>query len=255
MDKKIADIRSYLDSVDIDSLPNALVEFEADARVGVKKLLETYNKKYEKYCKEEERLESLHFYENLLYERGYSLLAGIDEVGRGPLAGPVVACAVILPKSTTIRGINDSKKLSESKRIELDAEIRQKAIAIGIGAVDQSIIDQINILQATYQAMRIAIQNLSTPPDSILIDAVTVPNIRIPQTAIVKGDEKSISIGAASIVAKVARDAMMVEYHEKYSQYSFDKNKGYGSNEHVQAIRQYGLCPLHRRSFTKKFKG
>ncbi|MCD7862390.1 MAG: ribonuclease HII [Lachnospiraceae bacterium] len=190
------------------------------------------------------------------YEReyaAYTAICGIDEVGRGPLAGPVVAGAVILPKNCDILYINDSKKLSEKKRSLLYDEIMEKAVAVGIGCVSWERIDEINILQATYEAMRQAIAALSTAPDLLLNDAVTIPGVDIPQVPIIKGDAKSASIGAASIIAKVTRDRMMVEYHSLYPQYGFDANKGYGTKAHIEALQQYGPCPIHRRSFIGHF--
>ena len=181
----------------------------------------------------------------------YSYICGVDEVGRGPLAGPVVAGAVILPKDCRILYINDSKKLSAKKREELSAEIQEKALAVGIGLSTQDRIDEINILQATYEAMRKAIASLSVEPSLLLNDAVTIPAVGIPQVAIVKGDARSISIGAASIVAKVYRDRMMEEYDKMYPGYGFASNKGYGSKEHIEALHRMGPCPLHRRSFLK----
>ena len=193
-------------------------------------------------------------FEKDCYQKGYTLVAGIDEVGRGPLAGPVVTAAVILPKNCKIEFINDSKKLSAKKREELYDVICQKAISYGIGIVSSEQIDKINILQATYEAMREAISKLSIPPQFILADAVHIPNITIPQKGIIGGDGKSISIAAASIIAKVTRDTMMKEFAELYPQYAFEKNKGYGSEEHIHAIKQYGLCAIHRKSFVKNIQ-
>ena len=180
-------------------------------------------------------------------------MCGIDEAGRGPLAGPVVAGAVILPKDCKILYINDSKKLSEKKREELYAVIMEQAAATGIGMASPQRIDEINILQATYEAMRQAIQNLSVTPDILLNDAVTIPQVEIPQVPIIKGDEKSISIGAASIIAKVTRDRLMVEYDKIMPEYGFARNKGYGSKEHLEAIRAYGPSPIHRQSFITSY--
>ena len=193
-----------------------------------------------------------------VYERRYrerGTLCGIDEVGRGPLAGPVVAGAVILPEDCEILYLNDSKKLSEKKRELLYDEIMEKAIAVGIGAVSPERIDEINILQATYEAMRIAISRLSVRPDLLLNDAVTIPQVGIPQVPIIKGDAKSVSIAAASIIAKVTRDRMMVQYEELYPGYEFASNKGYGSARHIAALKEIGPCPIHRRSFIKNFTG
>ena len=191
-------------------------------------------------------------YEMTSFEREYSdvqYICGIDEVGRGPLAGPVVACAVILPKDVEILYINDSKKLSEKKREALYDEIMEKAMAVGIGMEPPEVIDEVNILQATYKAMRTAINNLSVKPDILLNDAVTIPEVDIRQVPIIKGDAKSISIAAASIVAKVTRDRIMVKYDLKYPGYGFASNKGYGSQAHIEALRQMGKTPIHRDSF------
>lgn len=207
----------------------------------------------EKLKAERERLEGMRVYERRYRERG--TLCGIDEVGRGPLAGPVVAGAVILPEDCEIFYLNDSKKLSEKKRELLYDEIMEKAIAVGIGAVSPERIDEINILQATYEAMRIAISRLSVRPDLLLNDAVTIPQVDIPQVPIIKGDAKSVSIAAASIIAKVTRDRMMVQYEDLYPGYEFASNKGYGSARHIAALKEIGPCPIHRRSFIKNFTG
>lgn len=210
-------------------------------------------RRQEKLKAERERLEGMRVYERQYRERG--TLCGIDEVGRGPLAGPVVAGAVILPEDCEILYLNDSKKLSEKKRELLYDEIMEKAIAVGIGAVSPERIDEINILQATYEAMRIAISRLSVRPDLLLNDAVTIPQVDIPQVPIIKGDAKSVSIAAASIIAKVTRDRMMVQYEDLYPGYEFASNKGYGSARHIAALKEIGPCPIHRRSFIKNFAG
>ena len=208
-------------------------------------------RRQEKLKAEKERLEAMKVYERQYEDRGF--LCGIDEVGRGPLAGPVVAGAVILPGDCEILYLNDSKKLSEKKRELLYDEIMEKAVAVGIGAVSPEKIDEINILQATYEAMRIAISKLSIRPDLLLNDAVTIPAVDIPQVPIIKGDAKSVSIAAASIIAKVTRDRMMVQYEELYPGYEFASNKGYGSARHIAALKELGPCPIHRRSFIKNF--
>ena len=213
--------------------------------------VEREQRKQEKLAKERERLEGMRSFEHQ-YE-GYGAVCGIDEVGRGPLAGPVVAGAVILPKDCDILYINDSKKLSEKKREELYEVIMEKAVAVGIGMVGPGRIDEINILQATYEAMREAIGKLSVKPDILLNDAVTIPLVEIPQVPIIKGDAKSVSIAAASIIAKVTRDHMMVEYEEIYPGYSFASNKGYGSAQHIAALKELGPTPIHRQSFIKNF--
>lgn len=201
----------------------------------------------EKLRLEKERIEGLKVYERE-YEK-YGLICGIDEVGRGPLAGPVVAGAVILPKDCDILYINDSKKLSAKKREELYDVIMEKAVAAAVGYASPKRIDEINILQATYEAMRQAINNLSQKPDILLNDAVTIPQVDIKQVPIIKGDAKSISIGAASIIAKVVRDRLMVKYEEVFPGYGFASNKGYGSAAHIAALRELGPCPIHRASF------
>ena len=201
--------------------------------------------------KEQERM-----YELFAYEReygAYPAICGIDEVGRGPLAGPVVASAVILPKDCDILYINDSKKLSEKKREMLYDEIMEKAVAVGIGIVGPERIDEINILQATYEAMREAISKLSVQPDLLLNDAVKIPGVTLPQVSIIKGDAKSASIGAASIIAKVTRDRMMVEYDSIFPEYGFAANKGYGTAVHIEALKELGPTPIHRRSFISNF--
>ena len=183
----------------------------------------------------------------------YGTVCGIDEAGRGPLCGPVVAAAVILPDEYNILYINDSKKLSETKREEVYKEIDKYAVTYGVGIVSPERIDEINILQATYEAMRTAIHKLSVTPDILLNDAVTIPMVDIKQVPIIKGDAKSQSIAAASIVAKVTRDHLMEEYDKLYPEYGFAKHKGYGTAAHIKAIKEYGPCPIHRRTFIKNF--
>lgn len=197
--------------------------------------------------KEVLRLEAMMEFERKYSE--YDYICGIDEVGRGPLAGPVVAAAVILPKDSYYQYLNDSKKVSEKRRNKLYDEITAEAVSYGIGLVSPDIIDDINILQATYVAMKKAIDALSIRPQMILVDAVHIPDIGIPQVGIVKGDAKSISIAAASIVAKVYRDRLMTEYDALYPEYKFAKNKGYGTKEHMQALHEIGMSPIHRKSF------
>ena len=205
----------------------------------------------EKLQAERERLAAMREYEDTY--AACSGICGIDEAGRGPLAGPVVAGAVILPKDCEILFLNDSKKLSEKKREELFVEIQEKAIAWNVGIVGPDVIDEINILQATYEAMREAIRGLSAVPEILLNDAVQIPKVEIPQVSIIKGDAKSVSIAAASILAKVTRDHMMAEYDEIYPGYGFAKHKGYGTAAHIQALKELGPCPIHRRSFIKNF--
>ena len=200
---------------------------------------------------ERERLEAMRAYERQYGERGR--LCGIDEAGRGPLAGPVVAGAVILPGDCEILYLNDSKKLTEKRRDLLYDEIMEKAVAVGVGVVGPERIDGINILQATYEAMRMAVANLSVSPDLLLNDAVTIPLVEIPQVPIVKGDAKSVSIAAASVIAKVTRDRMMAEYDKIFPGYGFASNKGYGSAAHIAALKENGPCAIHRRSFIRNF--
>jgi len=225
--------------------------YASDERTGVQKLLAKYKKQDEKLSAERLRIRKMRTYEEKYHD--YEYICGIDEVGRGPLAGPVVAGAVILPKNCEILYINDSKQLSAKKREELCEEIKAKAIAIGIGIVSPVKIDEINILQATYMAMREAISNLSVTPQVLLNDAVTIPEVTIPQVPIIKGDAKSVSIAAASIVAKVTRDHLMEEYDKVLPGYGFASNKGYGSAEHVAALKELGPTPIHRTTFIKNF--
>lgn len=198
--------------------------------------------------------------ERALYENGSGssshpvrCIAGVDEVGRGPLAGPVVAAAVILPPDFDLLGVNDSKKLSEKRREELFDQIMDRAVAVSIGMRDQQVIDDINILNATKQAMADAIRGLDPQPDIVLIDALELDDIAIPQRGIVKGDAKSVSIAAASIIAKVTRDRMMVDYAAQYPGYAFEKNKGYGTKAHYEGLDRLGTCPIHRRSFLSRY--
>ena len=202
--------------------------------------------------KEEERLKQLKQIEEEIYNTGVETICGIDEAGRGPLAGPVVVATVIMPRDSFIEGVNDSKKVSEKKRELLYEQITNEAIAWGVGIIDQKEIDRINILNATKEGLTTAIKNLEVKPDRIIVDALKgIDTLGIPYTSIIKGDAKCYSIAAASIIAKVTRDRIMRQWDEIYPQYGFEKHKGYGTAMHMQAIREYGLCPLHRRSFTK----
>ena len=251
--QSISEIKELLNSCAIEALPEQIQKLEGDSRKGVQNLLTSFRKKYEKHLRELERLEEILTYEKGCWEAGYELVAGIDEVGRGPLAGPVVAAAVILPKGCKIEGVNDSKKLSAKKREELYDVILEKAVSYGIGVVSNERIDEINILQATYEAMREALSQLKPRADYILADAVTIPMVSTPQRGIIKGDAKSMSIGAASIVAKVYRDRMMTEMDKLYPGYGFASNVGYGSQEHMEGIKRLGITPIHRKTFLKKF--
>ena len=203
--------------------------------------------------KEEQRLKNMLEIENRLYNEGYINVCGVDEAGRGPLCGPVVAAAVILPRNEKIEGVNDSKKLSEKKREELFEEINKRAVALGVGMSDISVIEEVNILNATKLAMKQAIKNLKVNPDYVLIDGNQGIDISIPYETVVSGDAKSESIAAASIIAKVTRDRMLIEYDKKYPEYGFAKHKGYGTKAHIEAIKKYGLTPIHRPSFCTKF--
>lgn len=223
-----------------------------DNRAGVQRLLEKYRREEKKLADERARIEKMKEYELKYADIEY--IAGIDEVGRGPLAGPVVTCAVILPKDCRILYVNDSKQLTKEKREELCAEILAQAVSVGIGVVQPARIDEINILQATYEAMRQSIEKLSPAPALLLNDAVTIPGVTIQQVPIIKGDAKCFAIAAASIVAKVTRDRMMTEYDVQYPGYQFAKNKGYGSEEHIAALKKLGLSPIHRKSFLGKFE-
>ncbi len=209
--------------------------------------------KGEKLEAEKARLQEMRRFEEEY--KMYTYLCGIDEAGRGPLAGPVAAGAVVLPKDCEILYLNDSKKVSEKRREALFLEIQEKAISYGVGIVDAKRIDEINILQATYEAMKNAIRQLDVVPDLLLNDAVEIPGVNIPQIKIIKGDAKSVSIAAASILAKVTRDHMMEEYDKQYPEYGFAKHKGYGTAAHIEAIRAYGPCPIHRKTFLTKIKG
>lgn len=216
--------------------------------------------KGERLEKELERLKLMHEYENAHKE--FTFIAGIDEAGRGPLAGPVVAACCILPKDCEILYLNDSKKLSEKRREALFPEVKEKALSYGVGIIDEKTIDEINILQADYEAMRVAIdlaskmlkeKGLGEGPGFLLNDAVIIPEVDIPQLSIIKGDAKSVSIAAASVLAKVTRDHLMEEYDKMYPGYGFAKHKGYGTAQHIAALKELGPCPIHRRSFIKKF--
>ena len=203
--------------------------------------------------KEEERLKHMLEIEDSLYQRGYKLVCGVDEAGRGPLCGPVVAAAVILNKDEMIEGVNDSKKQSKKKRENLYDIITKKAIAVGVGISDVDIIEDINILNATKLAMKQAINNLKINPDFVLIDGNQMIDIDIDAQTVVSGDAKSESIAAASIIAKVTRDRLLKDYDKKYPEYGFAKHKGYGTKAHIEAIKKYGLTPIHRKSFCSKF--
>ena len=249
--EKIGVIKEVFAQARPGDIPELLAAYGADERAGVQKICEKYKKELEKLAAEKERIQRMRYYEQKYADKKY--ICGIDEVGRGPLAGPVVAGAVVLPKDCVILYVNDSKKLSEKKREELYEEISKEAVSVGIGFASPQRIDEINILQATYEAMRMAIGKLSVTPDVILNDAVTIPGVSIPQVPIIKGDAKSISIAAASIMAKVTRDRLMVAYDALLPEYGFASNKGYGSKEHIDALKRIGPSDIHRRSFIGNF--
>jgi ribonuclease HII len=251
LEKKIGEIKNELKAASESELPVFVETYRNDERSGVQALVSKALKSIESLEKEKQRIEVMKQYEKE-YD-SFEYICGIDEVGRGPLAGPVVAGAVILPKDCKILYLNDSKQLSEKKREELYDVIMNEAVAVGIGYASHERIDEINILQATYEAMRQAISKLEIKPDILLNDAVTIPQVDIKQVPIIKGDAKSVSIAAASIVAKVTRDRLMVEYDKIYPEYHFADNKGYGAAVHIEALKKYGPTPIHRRSFIKNF--
>ena len=251
--KSIQEIRNEFKIAPEEELPALCALYRKDERKGIQNLLVQAEKRILSLEKEKQRIEGMCAYEKEYEHLGY--ICGIDEVGRGPFAGPVVAGAVVLPRDCRILYINDSKQLSEKKREELYEEIMDKAVAAEVGYASPARIDEINILQATYEAMREAVAKLPIKPQILLNDAVTIPGISIPQVPIIKGDAKSISIAAASIVAKVTRDRLMREYDKIIPQYGFASNKGYGSGAHIEALKKYGPTPIHRRSFIHNVLG
>ncbi|WP_029185340.1 ribonuclease HII [Streptococcus suis] len=233
----------------VDSLDSPVWDQLAqDDRAGVQAAIKKRRKDLEKEAAEDARLEAMLSYERALYENGVEFIAGIDEVGRGPLAGPVVAAAVILPKGCKIRYLNDSKKIPKSKHEAIYEEVMERAVAVGVGIKDAAVIDQVNIYEATKLAMLEALGQLSQEPEYLLIDAMKL-NTPIPQTSIIKGDANSLSIAAASIVAKVTRDKMMADYDKEFAGYGFAKNAGYGTAEHLEGLNKLGITPIHRKTF------
>ncbi|WP_156020938.1 ribonuclease HII [Streptococcus ruminantium] len=233
----------------VDSLESPIwSDLALDERAGVQAAIKKRQKELKKEAAEDARLEAMLCYEKALYENGVEWIAGIDEVGRGPLAGPVVAAAVILPKGCKIRYLNDSKKIPKSRHEAIYQEVMEQAVAIGIGIKNAEIIDQVNIYEATKLAMLEALEKLDKEPQHLLVDAMKLDS-SIPQTSIVKGDANSLSIAAASIVAKVTRDRLMADYDREFSGYGFAKNAGYGTAEHVEGLNKLGITPIHRRSF------
>ena len=251
MKEKIDTIQKKFESAPESALSELYETYADDPRSGVQNLIRKYKRQEEKLQEERRRLETMREFERR-YEDCVSI-CGIDEAGRGPMAGPVVAGAVILPKECEILYLNDSKKLSARRREELYDEIMEKAVAVGVGMSSPARIDEINILQATYEAMREAVGKLDVMPEVLLNDAVTIPGIEICQVPIIKGDARSVSIAAASIIAKVTRDRLMVQYDALMPEYGFAKHKGYGSKEHIEALKKYGPSPIHRRTFIGHF--
>ena len=250
--KAISKIKEELEQSTGAARKALMEEYGSDARKGVQRLIQKYQKEEHAMVRELSRLEEMKVFEKK-YAPSFSAICGVDEAGRGPLAGPVVAGACILPPDACILYLNDSKKLSAKKRDLLYDEICDKAVAYGVGIVSPERIDEINILQATYEAMQQAVEKLSTVPDLLLVDAVNIPNVTMKQVGIIKGDAKSVSIAAASILAKVTRDRIMMEMDALYPEYGFRQNKGYGSAAHIQAVKEYGACPIHRTTFIKNF--
>lgn len=245
---KIKELNDFFKEMPIMEKVKYAKDLKEDDRSGAQKLLEKIKKQYYRHLEEMDRVKNLWSIENSL---DVELIGGIDEAGRGPLAGPVVAACVILPSNLIIEGINDSKKISPKKREEIYSIIMDKAISVGVGIVDNDIIDTINIFQATKLAMLRALDEMEKKPEYLLIDALTLDDINIRQKAIIKGDSKSISIAAASIIAKVTRDRIIDEYDEVYPGYGFKNHKGYGTKEHYQGIEKHGITPIHRKSFLK----
>lgn len=255
MSEKIKDVQIKLKTLNIDEALVYLDSLENQQQAGIIKLKEQYTKKKKAFEIEVDRFNKMKRFELKAFQDGYTSIAGIDEVGRGPLAGPVVAASVILPQDIFIEKLNDSKKLSLKKREAIFEIIKEKALTYSIGIIDEKVIDEVNIINATRDAMVKAVQGLSIEPDLLLIDAERLDKLKTKQVSIIKGDSLSISIAAASIIAKVTRDRIMDDYHTKYPEYGFINHKGYGTKEHIEAIKKYGLCPIHRTSFTKNFVG
>lgn len=250
-EKTTNEVKNEFQAADASMLPELIHTYEKDGRQGVQRLVMQARRRLEKLEAEKRRIYELRAFERKYKDAAY--ICGIDEAGRGPLVGPVVAGAVVLPKDCEILYINDSKKLTEKKREELYEVIMEQALAVGVGMASAQRIDEINILQATYEAMREAVHNLGITPDILLNDAVTIPQLDIPQEPIVKGDARSISIGAASIIAKVTRDRLMVQFDQAYPGYGFAAHKGYGTKAHIAALRRLGPCEIHRKTFITKF--
>lgn len=245
--ESIQEIKQYLATID-QREDERLLRWSNDSRQGVQQALKQWERRMQKQEQTLVLFEEMQYFEKQARNNGYQLIAGIDEVGRGPLAGPVVAAAVILPATCQLLGVNDSKKLSASRREELFQQIQEQALAVGVGIVDHTVIDEVNIYQATKLAMGNAVSDLALAPDYLLIDAMKLDN-SLPQESLIKGDARSISIAAASIVAKVTRDRLMADYADVYPGYGFEKNAGYGTKEHLAAIKAQGICMIHRQTF------
>lgn len=247
MNMSIKEIEAILMQVENENDP-IIEDLAGDKRKGVQQLLRKWEKRIERKKAEKAKFKEMTYYERKARQEGFKWIAGIDEAGRGPLAGPVVAAAVILPETFYLPGLDDSKKLTERKRNEYFEIIKNEAVAVGIGMIEPPEIDRINIYEAAKKAMALSVERLETKPDFLLIDAMDI-SLPIPCESIVKGDSRSISIAAASVIAKVTRDMLMKEISRKYPQYHFDKNAGYGTKEHLEALRKYGITPHHRKSF------
>lgn len=252
---RIKDIESFVKDLDVESALEKLYSLQEEHGLSLGRLIEKYTKKKASFEKEYNRFMQMCRYEKHAYSSGAKFVAGVDEAGRGPLAGPVVAASVILPENVFIENLNDSKKLSPRQRDLLFDMIKEKALTYGVGIIDEKYIDETNILIATKKAMEIAVRSLKPQPDILLTDAVRLEDVSIEQISIVRGDSLSISIAAASIIAKVTRDRIIDEVDSMYPQYGFKNHKGYGTKEHINAIKKYGICPIHRVSFTKNFVG
>lgn len=245
--ESIASIKEKLKNIEDPADPQIAI-WQLDTRKGVQTALNQWRKRLEKKHQLEEKYHAMQLFENNAREKGYHAIAGIDEVGRGPLAGPVVTAAVILPEDVELLGVNDSKQLTHDQREILFDEIQAKALSIGIGMMSEEVIDEVNIYEATKLAMQQAIDNSSIQPEYLLIDAMQLNN-SIPQEKIIKGDARSVSIAAASIIAKVTRDRLMVDYSKKYPGYGFEHNAGYGTKEHLEGLEKFGITPIHRKTF------
>lgn len=245
----IRELQAMIASVDVERYPEIIALLRNDPRGGVQRIVGLCEARLTERQKDQDRLIGMYSFERQVWAMGYRRVVGLDEAGRGPLAGPVVAGAVVLPREIYLPGLDDSKRVPEKRREELFELIREKALAVGVGMVNPEGIDEENILRASYLAMERAVEDLRTIPDYLLIDAIKLPSVSVPQTSIIGGDALSASIAVASIVAKVTRDRYMIEMDRLYPQYGFAANKGYGTPEHRQALVRYGPCPIHRLTF------